>query len=548
VNNAFQLWKVAHDQLTNAIDAYLDACTSFEYSCSRARLSFFEDNSDLETALLDVETELPRLEHNQQILVKSTAVLKRARNLSYTLAPINILPPSVLLPILTMLTDSELATRVFTHQTDRPRAPPALRISRVSTGWRNLALNSPSLWSSIFLRDNYSPDPVNQLCLVRAGNVMLNFQISSLGFQDLQDWLTVLRTRRDQIRALDLVLPDMDSLRNIFAEWPQDAIAPSLKTLSVKIRRTRYCTSVAHQKVLRDGVNERFLQHVTSMSLHGGYFDWECAVFKHLVHLQLVALVEHPGPTFDQIARMLKASPQLRTLCLGDMPIRPDENLSLQSIELNHLEKLSLMSFSGPVLCQLLPLISPGPGPLTLHVNYRFITGPPTDAFIALFGRSNIESIYFHQRISRTTMSTVFSSLPNLRYIHFGDNKHLIPTIQALSAPANKPVLPCPLLHTLHFQNRDFKTSEEFVGQAITTQPTLLVELGSCVDAPSGLSEAVRNRLSGLALGEVVFKVLDPFATCGDRPFHHLSKSNIFGNAARRLDGTYEDVECYVYR
>ncbi|KAG8749789.1 hypothetical protein FRC12_013228 [Ceratobasidium sp. 428] len=544
VHDAFKLWKTAHDHVINAIDEYANACSTLESACSRARLSFSEDNNDFDATLLTVEIELPRLEAQKRVLANGISSLKKARNQSYTLVPINILPQSLLLSIFSMLVDSEHTNQVHLSK-DFIRPHPALAISCVSTGWRSLTFDSPSLWSSIFLHPGDQGDLPTQLSLVRASNALLDVQVSFPRDYTL-DWIPLLHPRFDQIRSLNLVLPNMDLLRAIFTIWPLDSLAPSLKKIAIKIIQTTYDARIVVPVVLPVGGHELFLQNVTSFSLHGGYFDWNSAAFQGLEHLQLVGLVGAPSPTLAQIAGILRASPGLRTLGFGDIRMQPDEYSDTLPVYFEHLRKLSLMSLVESDLCRLLPLISPGPQPLALHMNYELIPGAAAEAYIELLRRSNVESIYFHTRISRNTMSDVFSSLPRLRFLYLTRNKYLSNILNALAAPLPASALteenelpvstgvPCPLLHTIHMHECKFKI-DKLSGNPITNQPILTIKFQLC--DPPNLVDVFSQHLVGLVSGQVFLEELESIKPINDAPFYGLNRTNAFAIARHFRDG-----------
>ncbi|QRV95183.1 F-box-like protein [Ceratobasidium sp. AG-Ba] len=564
IHVAFQRWKNAHDQLISAIAAYANACITLESSCSRARLSYSEDNGDLEAVLLTIELELPRIEEQRQSLVKSMATLKKARNLSYTLVPANILPPSILVSVFSTVIDSQHANQTHHLPEDLIRPHPALTMSCVSTGWHNLVSNSPSLWSSIFIHSKDLGRFATQMALHRAGSALLDVQIS-LPKDVTGDWLWCLRSRWEQIRSLDLVLSNLDALREVLSIWPNDTLASSLRSLSAKIIKTNYPGDAPPPKLLPEA-HKSFLQNITSMSLYGGYFDWDSAAFRGLEHLQLVSIANRTGPTINQIAHILRSSPRLRSLCLGDMRIHSDEAQETYPVYLEYLTKLSIMSFAEADLCKILSIVSPGPRPLTLHTNYELVQTPATEAYIELFRRSKIEAIYFHSRISRNTVTNVFASLPHLRYIYFSRNKHLSVMLQALSAPqitrvddpqditneeppAHDRVVirtsilpsydpsspptgtPYPLLETLYFHDCKFKMTNSEMGYLITHQPNLTIKVQIC--DPPNLGDILSRYPVTLVSGRVYIRTIPANKSPDDIPFYGLNRKNIYTVAKR---------------
>ncbi|KAG8737678.1 hypothetical protein FRC10_007932, partial [Ceratobasidium sp. 414] len=495
IHTALESWKTTHDQLVCTINAYTSACTSLQSTLSSSRPSFHEDYRDFDTALLTIEAELQGFEHYRKVLENGICSLKQARNLSYTLVPINIIPQPLLLSIFSYFINPEFAKR--THLPPPPgrkQRNPASTVSSVCASWRNLVLATPSFWSTIFFRPKDRKNRSPLLSLLRAGDALLDIQAALPNTLNIYEWLPLLRPRYDQIRSLDLVLPNMDLLRMTLAIWPQDSLAPSLQALSMKIVQTVYQTDAAPPKVLSDGAHNRFLQSLTSFSLYGGYFDWDSAAFIGLEHLQLGQIVD-PGPTLSQILGMLRASPRLRTLCLTAMPMSHEEETYHPPVHLERLQKLSFMFSWNQELCALVPLLFPGSRPLTLHLGIELDHNFLIKLFSQLFRRSNIKSIYFHNRIPQQTMPVVFSTLPHLGYLYCSYND-MADVLRALSAPlptgsSNTPsLLPCPQLNTLHFYKCKFEATTDRTIGPITNQPALVVKFQNCrVPRPGELSQ-----------------------------------------------------------
>ncbi|KAG8724483.1 hypothetical protein FRC09_018085 [Ceratobasidium sp. 395] len=206
INSIFQSWKAAHDQLVNSITAYATACTHLQSTLAFTRQSYHDSHDFFDASLLEVEKKIPEFEGYKQILDDSVHNLQKARNLSFSLAPINMLPQSLLLRIFAMLIDSGSIKET------------SLPLPRQMQRHPTLILSS--------------------------------------------------------IRSLDTVLQDVYSLTSVLALWPVGSLAPSLKTLSVKILLSVFCSDEPVPQVLPDGSHDKFLQSLTSFSLCGGCFDW----------------------------------------------------------------------------------------------------------------------------------------------------------------------------------------------------------------------------------------------------------------------------------
>ncbi|KAG8721713.1 hypothetical protein FRC08_010849 [Ceratobasidium sp. 394] len=506
INLAIESWKTVHNQLANTINAYASACVSVQFAFSSARPSFYEDHRDFDAALLTIEAELQKLELHREVLENGIRSLRRARNLSYSLVPINALPQSLLLSIFSYFTDPEYAKLAHLPAISRRnQSDPRSVILSVCTSWRNLALATPSFWSTVLFHPEDRENQSAQLSLVRAGNAILDVQVNFPKAQNsYEGWLPLLHPRYDRIRSLNLVLPNMDLLRTSLAIWPQGNLARPLKTLSVKIIRTVYQIGATLPKVLPDGAHDRFLESLTSFSLYGGYFDWDSAAFVGLEHLQLGWIVE-PGPTLGQIAGMLRASPRLRTLCLAEISIAQEKKTYREPVHLEDLQRLSLMFSQNNDLCALIPLLCPGSRPLSLHLDNEFGSNRVLRLFSKLFKRSTVESIYIHRRIAQDAMPSIFSALPHLRYLHCSRND-IEDVFEALTAPLStrNSDVPCPQLSTLHFFKCRFEAAVERLLGPITNQPDLVVKFEECA-----IPDAKKLLRYELGSGQVYFEFPD---------------------------------------
>ncbi|KAG9094275.1 hypothetical protein FRC07_011331 [Ceratobasidium sp. 392] len=459
-----------------------------------------------------VDNELWRFKHHEQVLANGIASLSKARNLSYTLVPINRLPQPLLLSAFSYAINPEYTKRtrlpqpLFQEQTH-----PTLTVSSVCSSWRRLVLESPVLWSTILFDQNNQTYQLAKASLARTGDAPIHVQTILAERLQNTTWLQLLRPRHDIICSLDLIVADMDSLREILALWPNDSPAPSLRSCNVKVLKSVFRTDVAPPRVLSDQVHGQFLQNVASFSLCGGYFDWNSAAFANLEHLELVWIAEVNGPTLSQIANILRASPRLRTLCLFEVSILADEKEQHAPIQLDNLEKLVLMTSYERVWVELLPLLSLGPHPLTIHLGCLETLNTTTiKPLINLLHRSYVTSMYHHGPVINQALTAVLlAALPHLGVLYCSPSVGVMQVFKALSSPPSANhrdsslthALPCPQLHTIYLSQCSFSESDEHSWGPVTDQPNLTIELDNCFRVPT-------TELAKLASGTVTLKYL----------------------------------------
>ncbi|KAG8782531.1 hypothetical protein FRC12_020698 [Ceratobasidium sp. 428] len=484
-------------------------------SCTRStaftRQSYHDSHDFFDASLLEVENKIPEFEGYKQILDDSVHSLRKARNLSFGLAPINMLPQSLLLRIFTILIDSEYIKETSLPLPRQTQRHPMLTLSSVCTSWRNLVLESPTFWSAIVFHRTDRKFHLARLSLSRAGDAPLDvYAALPPGYQS--DWPSILSSKVQQIRSLDIVLQGMDSLYSVLALWPKSSLAPSLKTLSVKILYSVFCYDDPAPQALPDGVHNDFLQNLTSFSLCGGCFDWDSAAFAGLEHLR-IAWTTYSSPTLSQLIGMLRASPGLRTLCLTDPSFTKSEVEEYQPVYLPRLQKLSLMKmeYSFTAQQQLISLLFPGPLPLALHIEWWALASEPNNIEILsrLFQRSNVQSVYFYNRVAQHNLSNLFATLPDLRFLLCSNNE-IAEVLESLSYRAlpnySTPIisLPCPQLRNVYFRKCKLNVANWRSTGPITNRPTLVVKLQSCTLPPF-----FRVYLSKMASHEVLLKTSD---------------------------------------
>ncbi|KAG8695669.1 hypothetical protein FRC08_007625, partial [Ceratobasidium sp. 394] len=541
INTALQSWKAARDQLVHAIDTYAAACTNLQATIHLNRPWIFEDQSEFDAALLEVEAELNRFELSKLVLENGVRNLRKTRNLSFTFTPINMLPQSLLLSVFSTLIRLEYAEQMcLPRPLKQTRNHPALTISSVCASWRNLVLESPTVWSTILLHERDPKCSLGQVWLAQAGDAPLDIKVMSPTSRNGHGdrWLSLLCSRHGQIRSLDLVLPNMDWLKKTLALWPQDSLASSLKTLSVKVVETEFWRGEILPKMLPDGAHEQLLRNITTFSLYGGYFDWDSAAFVGLEHLR-VAWVASSGPTLSQLVGMLRASPRLRTLCLAGVPGVEGKTKEHQPVHLACLEKLSLFmptmqprGSSRHGFSELVPLLLPGSLPLTLQLSWKLTrhSKSPIEVFSTLFRWPNLESIYFHSQLDRRWLPDVFAPLSHLRHLYCFNNDvtNILEALSATSLPKNSStsqgVLPCPQLREIHFRKCTFNGADGPLPGPITNEPTLIIKVQDY-----GLSPIEEYHLSRLTPGKVKLEFTDS-GLPHEPPFDGVDCTRILGS------------------
>ncbi|THU81797.1 hypothetical protein K435DRAFT_692804, partial [Dendrothele bispora CBS 962.96] len=139
---------------------------------------------DAEKDLLDYDTEIAQLEMAISVVKhKRTRLERYIANCRSLLSPIRRLPPEILTLVFLCLCRDQI---IGYDTVDFDIVLPAFELSRVCASWREVALNTPAIWSNVLfdLREEFSTQQkINlsesfiRLCLERSAQVPLNLTL-----------------------------------------------------------------------------------------------------------------------------------------------------------------------------------------------------------------------------------------------------------------------------------------------------------------------------------------------------------------------------------
>ncbi|KAG9119305.1 hypothetical protein FRC07_005726 [Ceratobasidium sp. 392] len=160
VQVALHTWKSARILLADAIQSYLSACATLSVACARPTHTPLE-RTVVEDALVAVDSELTSLTSEAKALRDAQVGLSTLRNKSGKLTRINALPPEILTYIF----------KLSTTYCMRDKAAKGCynALARVDIYWRQLALDTPELWTHI----DISPDAPTGRSLYEASKLQL---------------------------------------------------------------------------------------------------------------------------------------------------------------------------------------------------------------------------------------------------------------------------------------------------------------------------------------------------------------------------------------
>ncbi|KAG9089154.1 hypothetical protein FS749_001578 [Ceratobasidium sp. UAMH 11750] len=340
VKRSLDNWKSKRMLLTTAIQSYLAACTDLNTVCTRAACRTY-DRKDLESALAVIDAELEGLAPEAESLYPAIVLLTVTRNLSITLAPIHTLPPEIL-------------TRIFMM------VPSTRLITQISSYWRQVALNSPSLWTSVGLTNQSCFTTYDYLYLERSGDLPLHFYVLQDDAEgNLEMELEFFKEALPQIQTLDIWT---NSRRDLNKTGVASVLKTWLKNSSTAIKELRFevRSTPKNLNVWSTERAERVLGALTVLHLSDILIPCSSAAYHGLVDLRLSCYwsSDKNKLSVSELAGIFLASPNLSTFKMAYFTVLPSEG-SNAAVPLVCLEVLRLWGMeeeSMGLVMSLIPL------------------------------------------------------------------------------------------------------------------------------------------------------------------------------------------------
>ncbi|KAG8775596.1 hypothetical protein FRC12_001402 [Ceratobasidium sp. 428] len=310
-----------------------------------------------------MDSTLEPLAFEENILGNEHFLLATMRNNSTTLAPVNALPPEILVRIFALLKvycvlKRDSATDAFT---------------RVCVYWRRVSVAAANLWAHIDIGPTI-PASLTELLLDRSKNASIDIHAfepvkyaSSHGPEGhtyectVQAMVKLLVPHLHRLRTLIVVSARVDGLTPaIFDQWSNHGCAGTPTSLSIQRPQSRGILSVQSQGET-SGNLERMLLAVNTLHLDRVVLiDWASNAYRGLIDLRL----EHSGLrnasiSISQVFGILYSSPALHTLKLSYVEVHdPGDWAQPAPIIMGCLEVLTLTETEPAHAIPILSLIT----------------------------------------------------------------------------------------------------------------------------------------------------------------------------------------------
>lgn len=208
-------------------------------------------------------------------------------------------------------------------------------VSHVCRLWRDIALNTPALWTRIDFDDEITPYEMSQVYLERSKNAPLDISIDvtkdmaldgaeqelRIHSEELDEMLGLVLPHVPHWRAIDISVSEYSVMHNALILMSQCPAAPMLEVLQLyhyedpdEESETFSPAVFKEQKFVLFCGNAPKLQHV---ALWGVHLNWaESRFLSGLIDLELAYHPKDVRPSFNDFSRILRKSPGIDTLTL----------------------------------------------------------------------------------------------------------------------------------------------------------------------------------------------------------------------------------------
>ncbi|KAG9120433.1 hypothetical protein FRC07_004080 [Ceratobasidium sp. 392] len=419
IKAALEKWQAARVLLTDATQSLCAASTILREACIEISSSQAIDRSGLETALVAIDSELEILASEEHRLNTMRMSLATIRNKSTTLARINKLPLETLARIFVLSSTGCVCDDKYNRH----------NIVSVCTYWRQIALETPDLWTHIDIHPN-TPDDVINLMLKRTRNSLIHVHAYDVDYK-LPRHKSTADLETEIAKKMQLLAPYVPLIYALNLESPGSA--PEFVRAVVNlwlINGWRLPKSLAVvrpncPRVLsfkRGGYDGAFIEPTDNggptqsfpgmLRLKDVYLDWDFISYHDLVDLRLSFHFMSPNsvPTRNFI-KALSASPSLTTIKLVNFSVTPTEEWSIDKpVMLNHLKVFSVVSLLSSSLVPLLHTFALPDSPVEVNIEAGDIGTV----------RQDLERVFLNSQLSTLCLrfgELIHSALPLVRFL-----------------------------------------------------------------------------------------------------------------------------------
>ncbi|KAG8719467.1 hypothetical protein FRC08_002782 [Ceratobasidium sp. 394] len=341
----------------------------------------------------------------------------------------------------------------------------------VCTRWRQIATDTPALWSHVDLvaasrwtsrfksRARYRIERLGDLPIelhIQDPSDPTRFELESEKVAGLIEFLYPYVNR---YRSLDVLFQSQkrELFNSIFQFLANRNVPSILDTLTLATQADNKQLFASHHTIPSSDVMsnkyDQLLAPVRWLCLQRMFIHWASAVYHDLVDLSIQHLPDSQWPTSQQLAGVFASCPKLRRVQLNYLGITGGVlNHDLPPTLLNDLEEINLRHLRSSC-ATVLSLISPGSKPFSASI---ILDGSAGEAQVvrSFFHNSNVTTLFISdiRSVQTAWVSQVLGVLPHLEQLALDTSRLAIdPTTLAIET--------WPKLHTLFMIDGYFTAS-----------------------------------------------------------------------------------------
>ncbi|QRW11603.1 F-box-like protein [Ceratobasidium sp. AG-Ba] len=489
-NVAIVHWKSTRDALSRAIDEFLAASHTLQEILALPSHTPGSYHS-LTQMIVSVNSELDSIRLDAEKLARAHLSLSRERNRSEALVPVHRLPQEILSTM--MIAACARLTR-SDREYDNQRYSSPFTLSSVCSSWRQVALNTPRIWSFIdVIAESQTPRDdtyrLPMLLVERSGNAPLYLSvwddtnprikdIRALNNSELQDLIDFLEPLMPRVCVLDIASyePPTEIIPDILAMWVENHSPHLRKSLYVQDFYLKnldaYEVGATPDTPLSEVQFNEFFQSINRLVAQSCSISPTLTGNAGLVDLHLKDIDESYALAQTTLARLLYQCPNLETLVLLDCWVNESETTP-NPVPLMKLKSISLEFYDEPdSITHVLPLLGASSNLLDVSLSWANTPQFILDAR-SFFQRTRILRLYAATNghddngLSPVALLCPLPYLEELVITRF--DLHNEEPLTTLSIGMGSDLWP--RLHTLYLNNS--KTDPGFVSKLVKLAPSL---------------------------------------------------------------------------
>lgn len=424
-------WNLCRKNLDDAIRVYLETSVTLATALSR-RPDPAPSALPRQTVIDAVYLDFNSFESRYKDLGKAQSHLAKIRNRSASQIPFNKLPTEIIIRIFQdAATGSCVCSTSKTLRLVDPSPKTLFVLPQVCAHWREIAINTPLLWSRITFdlkRDgDFRAEPSRpHLWLERARDAPLYIHLDStgpnsrLGESASHTVAQLLRPCLKNITGFCIeAYWSLRMVNSLFSSLLAHENADSMREFiqlgyDTKNRQLEWPVPLhpnQHTGLLSPPLRVLHLQTML--------FPWDSPIYANLVDLRIDELDNESILQMRQMLAVLSNCSELRVLRLGGYGDLDDDDHHAWPVVLKALEVLDISDLVEETTSQLLPMLSLGQKELSLRVGFR--NGEETEAVQSFLSRSNVTRLYIWAA-GDVSVAECLAHAPNLRVLILDGN------------------------------------------------------------------------------------------------------------------------------